>query len=503
VLNYLYKNTELQITYHFNMVAIQDKTPKLLSLHQFLDAYIQHQKEVMIRQTTYDLNQAKTRAHIVEGLIKAISILDELIQTIRASKDKSDAKKQIIAKYDFTEEQAEAIVMLQLYRLTNTDITSLEREADELKKQIAELSLILNSEAKLFQMIKADLKQLKKTFGDERRTVIEEKSDDLTFDIEVTVAKEIELTSITRDGYVKRTSLRSYAASNCEEFAIKENYHLIRLIELNTTDHLLLFTNKGKFISFPVHELPDIRWKDMGQHISNLAALDKDEFIVQGIPVRSFDTEQYVVFFTKNGMIKRSSIKQYQVQRHSRSFIAINLKNDDEIVNVFQTDGYSDVFVATNTGYGLWYHESEVSVVGQRAAGVKSIQLKEGEHVVNGAVFDELHEPSLVVVTQRGACKRMELSEFTRSTRAKRGLAMLRELKRKSHRIKGFMTIYENESIYFATVKGEVHHTVPLELSASDRYSNGSFVIDVDHQGEVTEVWKDARYDKPFEDIDS
>src|SRR5699024_10705225 len=254
--------------------------------------------------------------------------------------------------------------------------------------------------------------------------------------------------------------------------------------------------NKGKFISFPVHELPDIRWKDMGQHISNMAALDKDEFIVQGIPVRSFDTEQYVVFFTKNGMIKRSSIKQYQVQRHSRSFIAINLKNDDEIVNVFQTDGYSDVFVATNTGYGLWYHESEVSVVGQRAAGVKSIQLKEGEHVVNGAVFDELHEPSLVVVTQRGACKRMELSEFTRSTRAKRGLAMLRELKRKSHRIKGFMTIYENESIYFATVKGEVHQTVALELSASDGYSNGSFVIDVDHQGEVDEVWKDARYDK-------
>src|SRR5699024_5480201 len=221
--------------------------------------------------------------------------------------------------------------------------------------------------------------------------------------IEDTGGKDNVLTSITRDGYVKRTSLRSYAASNCEEFAIKENYHLIRLIELNTTDHLLLFTNKGKFISFPVHELPDIRWKDMGQHISNLAALDKDEFIVQGIPVRSFDTEQYVVFFTKNGMIKRSSIKQYQVQRHSRSFIAINLKNDDEIVNVFQTDGYSDVFVATNTGYGLWYHESEVSVVGQRAAGVKSIQLKEGEHVVNGAVFDELHEPSLVVVTQRGA----------------------------------------------------------------------------------------------------
>src|SRR5699024_6900194 len=196
-------------------------------------------------------------------------------------------------------------------------------------------------------------------------------------------------------------------------------------------------------------------------------------------------------------------IQQYQVQRYSRSFIAINLKPNDEVVDVFQTDGHSDVFVATNNGYGLWEHESDVSVVGQRAAGVKSIQLKEGEHVVNGAVFDELHEPSLVIVTQRGACKRMRLSEFSRSTRAKRGLTMLRELKQKSHRIKGFMAIYENESISFATAKGEIHHLVPLELSTSDRYSNGSFVIDVDHQGEVTEVWKEAGYENPFGEMDS
>src|SRR5699024_8611797 len=207
-------------------------------------------------------------------------------------------------------------------------------------------------------------------------------------------------------------------------------------------------------------------------------------------------------FFTKNGMVKRSSLKQYQVQRHSRSFIAINLKDNDEIVDVYMTYGHSDIFVATNTGYGLWYHESEVSVVGQRAEGVKSIQLKEGEYVVNGAVFDELKEPSLVIVTQRGACKRMKLHEFTRSTRAKRGLTMLRELKRKSHRIKGFKTVYENESIYFSTAKGEIHHLFPLELSISDRYSNGSFVIDVDHQGEVTDVWKEASYEKPFDALD-
>lgn len=503
VLHYLYKNTDLQITYHFNMVAIQDKTPTLLSIHQVLDTYIRHQKDIMTRQTTYDFNQANARAHIVDGLIKAISILDDLIETIRASKDKGDAKKQIIAQYGFTEKQAEAIVMLQLYRLTNTDITSLEKEADELKERIAELSAILNSETKLLQTIKADLKYLKKTFGDKRRTVIEKEIEELTFNIEVTVAKEDVLVSVTRDGYVKRTSLRSHAASNGEEFAIKDEDHLVRLIEMNTTDNILLFTNKGKFIYLPVHELPDIRWKDMGQHISNMAILDKEEYIIQCIPVRSFEEEKYLMFFTKNGMVKRSSLKQYQVQRQSRSFIAINLKKDDEVVDIYITDGHSDVFVATNTGYGLWYHESEVSIVGQRAAGVKAIQLKEGEHVVNGAVFDELKEPSLVIVTQRGACKRMKLNEFTRSTRAKRGLTMLRELKRKSHRIKGFKTVYEKERIYFATTKGEIQHLFPLELSTSDRYSNGSFVIDVDNQGEVTDVWKEANYENPFGENES
>lgn len=502
VLNYLYKNTDLQITYSFNMVAIQDKKPQLLSLNAILDAYIEHQKDVVTRQTNYDLKHAKARAHIVEGLIKAISILDELIQTIRASKDKKDAKTKIIASFDFTEEQAEAIVMLQLYRLTNTDIASLEKESKDLQNQIAALTAILNDENKLYETIKNDLKQLKKTFGDKRRTVIEHEIDDLSFNIEVTVAKEDVLVSVTEDGYVKRTSLRSYAASKEEEFAMKDKDHLVRLCEVNTTDTILLFTDKGNFFHLPVHELPDIRWKDMGQHVSNIASMDKDEHIIQGIPVRSFDANQYLIFITKNGMIKRSTLKQYHVQRHARSFIALNLKNDDVVVNVCQTFGHSDIFVASNTGYGLWYHESEVSVVGQRASGVKSMQLKEGEYVAGGGAFDEMWEPSLVVVTQRGACKRMKLGQFEQSARAKRGLAMLRELKRKPHRIKGFILVHENESIYMKTTKDNIHRLFPLELPVSDRYSNGSFVLDADTQGDVTDVWKEATYETPFDETE-
>ncbi|MFD2045763.1 DNA topoisomerase IV subunit A [Ornithinibacillus salinisoli] len=500
VLNFLYKNTDLQVTYHFNMVAIQDKTPKLLSLTNILDAYIAHQKEVVTRQTQFDLKHAQDRAHIVEGLIKAISILDELIATIRASKDKQDAKRQIITKYDFTEAQAEAIVMLQLYRLTNTDISSLEQEAAELRKKITDLESILASEKKLFQTIKSDLRQLKKTYASQRRTTIQDKIEELTIDIEVMVASEDVLVSATRDGYIKRTSLRSYSASNGEDFAIKDDDHLVSLLELNTTDKVLMFTNKGKYLYLPVHELPDIRWKDIGHHISNMVSIEKDEYIIQCIPVREFEADNYLLFFTKNGMVKRSELKLYEAQRYSKALVALNLKQDDEVVSVYQTKGYSDVFIASNKGYGLWYHESEISVVGQRAAGVKAIQLKDDEYVVNGQVFDDLADPSLVVVTQRGACKRMKLREFDKSSRAKRGLIMLRELKSKAHRIRGFFVAYEEDTIYFKTTEGESHHIKPIELSYSDRYSNGSFVIDADNQGEVTEVWKQATYKSPFED---
>ncbi|WP_138414635.1 DNA topoisomerase IV subunit A [Aquibacillus sediminis] len=500
ILNYLYKNTDLQITYHFNMVAIKDKTPQLLSLSSILEAYIAHQKEVVTRQARYDLNKAKERAHIVEGLMKAISILDELIATIRASKDKADAKKRIKEAYGFTEEQAEAIVNLQLYRLTNTDITSLEQEAKQLQEKISELEEILNNESKLSHVIKTDLKALKRKYADERKTVVEEKIEELKINLEVMVASEDVLVSVTKDGYIKRTSLRSYAASNGEDFAIKDEDHLIALHEINTTDKLLLFTNKGRYIFAPVHELPDIRWKDLGQHISNIVTIDKDETFVKAIPVREFEDDKYLIFFTKNGMVKRSELKLYEAQRYSKALIAINLKNDDEVQNVHVTDGHRDIFIASNKGYGLWYSESEVSTVGQRAAGLKAIKLKDGEYVVNGVVFDELMDnPDLVLLTQRGACKRMKLNEFEKSSRANRGLVMLRELKRKPHRVVGFSLVNEDDTLQFKTTTGDIHTVYPLELAKSDRYSNGSYLVDSDQQGEVVEVWETANYQKVFD----
>ncbi|SHN17599.1 DNA topoisomerase IV subunit A [Gracilibacillus kekensis] len=500
VLNYLYKNTDLQITYHFNMVAIKDKTPQLLGLTEMIDAYVGHQKEVVTRQTRFDLNKAERRAHIVEGLIKAVSILDELIQTIRASNDKQDAKNRIMDAYGFTETQAEAIVTLQLYRLTNTDITALEKEAAELQKAIASYQAILADENKLLSVIKKDLKQMKKLYAEDRRTKIEEKIEELTFNVEVTIASEDVITSVTEQGYVKRTSIRSYTASTDDDFTMKDNDHLISLYELNTTDHLLLFTNKGRYIPIPVHQMPDIRWKDLGQHLSNIASLDKEETIVKAIPIREFSKDKYLVFFTKNGMVKRSTLDLYYSQRYTRPLIALNLKKEDQLVNVHLSDGNQDIFVATSKGYGLWYHETEVSVIGQRAAGVKAIQLKSDEFVVNGVLMDELQEKrQLFVTTQRGACKRMTIDRFEKSSRAKKGLVMLRELKSKPHRIVGFDLVETDDVIKLMTIKGE-HHTVkPMDLPISDRYSNGSYVIDTDLTGEVTSIHQKRGLSKAFD----
>ncbi|HLS35683.1 MAG TPA: DNA topoisomerase IV subunit A [Bacillota bacterium] len=500
ILNYLYKNTDLQVSYHYNMVAIQDKTPKLLSLPEILDAYIEHQKEVKVRQTTFDLEKAKTRAHIVEGLIKAISVLDELIQTIRESKNKQDAKERIKEAFGFTEEQAEAIVTLQLYRLTNTDVVALREEANQLKEEITNYETILNSESKLLATIKEDLRRIQETYGDARRTKVEEEIDKLEIDIEVTVASEDILVSITNEGYIKRTSLRSYTASNGEDFAIKDEDNVVRLIEINTTDNILVFTNKGRFVNIPVHELPNIRWKDLGQHISNLTSISQDERIVECIPVREFTDDKYLVFFTKQGMVKKSELSLYDAKRFTRPLIAINLREGDEVVNVQETDGTMDILLATNTGYGLRFSEEEVNPVGQRALGVIGIQLRDDEYVVNGHLLSRDEEPFIVISTHRGACKRMRIHELPIANRARRGLMMLRELKGNPHRIVGFFLTKEDDYVYLQTENYFNEKVRPLDLPISDRNSNGSFIIDEDELGVVKKSWKLAQYEQPFEE---
>ncbi|WP_375567578.1 DNA topoisomerase IV subunit A [Bacillus pumilus] len=487
VLNFLYKNSDLQIPYNFNMVAIHNRRPTLMTLTTIIDAYIAHQKEVVTNRSAYELRKAKERHHIVDGLIKALSILDEVIATIRSSNDKRDAKNNLMEKYDFTEAQSEAIVSLQLYRLTNTDITQLRDEASELDVRITELEDILGNEKKLLKVITNSLKKLKKTYADERRSVIEEKIEEIKINLEVMIASEDVYVTVTKDGYIKRTSQRSYAASNGKDFGMKDTDRLIHQFEMNTTDVLLLFTNKGSYIYCPVHQLPDIRWKDMGQHITNIISIDRDESIQKAIPIKEFDETSYLLFFTKGGMVKKTELLQYKAQRYSKPLVALNLKGDDELVDVHVTTGQQELFIATKNGYGLWFDEEEVSVVGPRAAGVKGINLKDGDEVVSGQIIDPKNDV-LVLTTQRGAVKRMNLSEFDKTSRAKRGVLMLRELKKNPHRIVAVIAASLHDTLEIDTDKGA---TIPLDIStlrANDRYSNGSFIVDEEEQGEVTHV---------------
>ncbi|UYV50516.1 DNA topoisomerase IV subunit A [Priestia megaterium] len=495
VLHYLYKNTDLQVPYNFNMVAIAKKRPKLMSLANILDAYIDHQKEVVTNRSKYELQKAREREHIVAGLIKALSILDEVIGTIRASKDKRDAKNNLIAKYEFTEPQAEAIVSLQLYRLTNTDITALQAEAEELGAKINELEEILHSEKKLFNVIKKELRRVKKQYSTERRSKIEAEIEEIKINLEVMVPSEEVMVTVTKDGYVKRTSLRSYAASNGQDFGMKDTDRILAKYEINTTETLLIFTNKGNYLYMPVHELPDIRWKDMGQHIMNIVPIDKEEQIVQAIPVKEFKENQYLLFFTKNGMVKKSELLQYKAQRYSKALVAVNLKGDDEVVDVYQTDGKKQVFIATRSGYGLRFREEEINIVGTRASGVKGINLKDDDYVVSGVIFDEDEALSteLFIATQRGAVKKTKITEFEESSRAKRGLVMVRELKSNPHQIAKVKAISKEHYMIVESSKGQIEQVDPSTMRASDRYSNGSFVLDQSEAGNLVDVWLEEK----------
>ncbi|EPE3591406.1 DNA topoisomerase IV subunit A [Listeria monocytogenes] len=490
VLNYLFKNTDLQVSYNFNMVAINKKRPELMGIIPMLDAYIEHQKEIITKRSEYDIRKARARQHILEGLIKALSILDEVIKLIRGSKDKRDAKLNLQTKYDFSEKQAEAIVSLQLYRLTNTDIHELQSEAKSLAEQISVLEKILGDEAELIAVLKEELAEIKKKYKTARRTEVQAEITEIKIDTEVLVANEDVIVSVTKEGYVKRTSQRSYAASNGAELAMKEADHAVFIQKMNSLDSLLLFTSKGNFIYRPVHELPDIRWKNLGDHVSHLASdLSAGEEIRSAIAIQAFTEEKRFLFVTKNGMTKQSAITNYKPQRYSKSMMAIKLKGDDELLNVHLIDGTEDIFLATKNGYGLRYSITEIPESGARTAGVKAIKLKQDDIVIGGIVLMPNEQKHILLATQRGSLKQMKASEFEPISRAKRGLLMLRELKSNPHRFIGITLADNNDHLFIETNTDQIVEIDVANLRITDRYSNGSFVLDETMEGEPTSIW--------------
>ena len=466
ITNYMLKNTEMQINYSFNMIAIVARRPRQIGVLKILDAFIDHKKCVVRRRTKFDLDHAKERYHILEGLIKAISILDEVIKVIRASKNKADAIENLVKEFDFTEKQATAIVMLQLYRLTNTDITDVENEMKNLKKLIKEYELILSDEEELKKVIKEELRAVKKEFGVPRKTEVKDEITEIKIDMQDMISKEDVIVVVTKEGYVKRVSKKSYSASEGDKTGVKEDDFVIGLFEQNTLDTTLLFTNQGNYLYLPVHEIPELKWKDLGKHVSNIIPIKQDEEIIKAIPVKEFDKRE-IITFTKNGMVKKSYLEDFKVQRYSKPVMFIKLKDNDEVVDVTM-DSYNEVFIATKSGYGLWYDRSEIPTIGLRTAGVKAINLK-NDVVVSACVFDGNSE-YVSVITRKGLAKRIKLSEFEKTTRAKRGLLLLREVKSNPQEVIKVYVGDAKRNIVFNFDK-EIKLT---EIPIMDRYSTGS-----------------------------
>ena len=470
LVNFLLKNTDMQISYNFNMVAIVKKRPKLLGLKNALKAFIDHQQEVVRRRSEFDLAHAKKELHILDGLKKCLSILDEVIKTIRASKNKSDAKENLVKEYAFSYEQAEAIVTLQLYRLTNTDVVELEERCAVLEKIIASLTAILENEKILKKVMKEELKKVKSEYNKERITEVRDEVTEIKLDTTALIPKEDTIVTISREGYIKRTSIRSYSASDIKEPLLKENDYLLGEFKMKTTDTLLVFTSFGNYLYIPVHTINDLKWRELGKHVSNLVPLQEDEEIVTAIPVSDFNDKKNIILATSQGMIKSTSLADFKLTRYSKATSCMKLKDNDKLIAAFY--GIKDeIFIETSKGYGLWFSKDEIPVVGIKAGGVKAITLKD-DNVTSILNFNESDNKYLAIVTDKGTGKRMHLKDFDKTTRARRGLLTIRDVKTNPYHVVAAFFLSPKEEI--GLKNGEITYYKGSDLTIADRYSTGS-----------------------------
>lgn len=488
ILNYLFKNTDLQISYNFNMVAIDHMRPKHVGLKQILTSYLEHQRAVTTKRTEFDLNKAKQREHIVIGLIKALSILDQVIKVIRASKNRKDATKNLVQQFDFTEKQADAIVALQLYRLTNTDVTELENEASTLKKAIAKYEKILSDPKELDKVIRQELQTIAKKYASPRKTEIQAKIASLKIETEVLVAQEDVIIQISREGYVKRSSLRSFNASDANDNGLREDDEPVLQTTVNTLDHLFIFTNKGNVIYRPVHEITEARFKDTGEHLSQTVGLDVDERVIFAKVFKSLDEPGNFVFATKEGFIKQTALVDLKPGRtyKSRASRYITLKTPtDEVISLYYTTENKQLVCVSYNGYGLRYDLAEVPTTGARAAGVKCMDLRD-DTLVSVLLADE--QSALGLLTTRGSFKKMKVTEIPMTSRARRGVQILRELKSKPHRVFTAFLIVPDQRLEVTTETEKVITVEPNAHNFNERYSNGSYVFDAKTEGEPQNI---------------
>ncbi|WP_083321248.1 DNA topoisomerase IV subunit A [Streptococcus sp. HMSC066F01] len=504
VLNYLFKYTDLQINYNFNMVAIDNFTPRQVGTVPILSSYIAHRREVILARSRFDKEKAEKRLHIVEGLIRVISILDEVIALIRASENKADAKENLKVSYEFTEEQAEAIVTLQLYRLTNTDVVVLQEEEAELREKIAMLAAIIGDERTMYNLMKKELREVKKKFATPRLSTLEDTAKAIEIDTASLIAEEDTYVSVTKAGYIKRTSPRSFAASTLEEIGKRDDDRLIFVQTAKTTQHLLMFTTLGNVIYRPIHELADIRWKDIGEHLSQtITNFETNEEILYAEVVDQFDDATTYFAATRLGQIKRVERKEFSPWRtyKSKSVKYAKLKDETDQIVAVAPIKLDDVLLISQNGYALRFNIEEVPVVGAKAAGVKAMNLKADDALQAAFICNT---SSFYLLTQRGSLKRVSCEEIPVTSRAKRGLQVLRELKNKPHRVflagavaeQGFVgdlfstEVEENDqTLLVQSNKGTIYESRLQNLNLSERTSNGSFISDTISDEEVFDAF--------------
>lgn len=466
IINFLLKNSDLQINYNFNMVAIVNKRPKQLGIVEIIDAFIAHRKEVVTKRCEFELKNKEARKHIVEGFIKALDILDEVIKVIRKSKNKADAIVNLVKEFDFTNLQAEAIVMMQLYKLTNTDVDILKEEFSKLAQEIAYLRSVLDNEDNLKKLIKDELREVKKNFNVPRKTVIKDEITEIVIDELAMVDRSDFVVIISKNGYIKKVSVKSYNLT--DELNLREEDYVENIYKINNLDTLLLFTNLGNYLYVPVRDIPESKNKDLKDHISSFVSISDGEKIVRSYGVRNFD-DSVLTLITKNGVIKNTLLKSYKVTRYSRPLSAISLKSGDELVNVSVKDG-SEYIIVTKRGMCLKFNSSEIPVLGLKASGVKGINLNDGDYVINGQnIYDDEH---LAIFTDNKTAKRVKLSDIQKFTRAKKGTSIIKSPKSKTYLV---MNAYlSNSKTVFGLLNGNIENIKASEISIMDKSSTGS-----------------------------
>ena len=494
VLNYLLKNTDLQSNYNYNMVTIVNRRPKLLGIIPIIDAYIAHQREVIKLRSEFDLATAKKEIHTLEGLVKALSILDEVIACIRKSKNKGDARDNLVKEFDFTIEQATAILDLQLYRLTNFDVTVLEDKLEKLRQAILLLNEILSNPKKLDSVIKKELNSIKKEYSIPRKTKINEVVNEIKIDANDLIIKENVITILTHDGYLKKVSKKSYSSSD-EETGLKPGDFVLDMYDTTNLNKILIITSLGNYIYLPIHEITSTKWKELGKHISNYVSISPDDQVVKSFIITDNNKNMELVLYSKYGMVKRTKLSEFIVSRTSKTYTSMKLKDKDTIVSA--TLKKNNNILITKTGYYLVYNVNEIPVLGTKASGVKGINLKDDE-LVKGLTYDD-NDEYLTLFTNKNTAKRIKINELNSLSRAKRGSTLIKKVKSTNYEIIDAFVTNKNDSLslYGDNITVIKNTDIPImdEVSTGSNISKNkikninlnSDIIIIDDENEVVE----------------